>query len=90
MAMDLNEDSATKKKEPDRVLIPGKPDFEQCDNRVISARYSALTFVPVVRIYHQNLMTSIRVNDYSRKQKISLLLVVDLDHHLFYSLSLLI
>jgi len=37
-----------KKKEPDRILIPGKPNLERCDNKVISARYTALTFVPVV------------------------------------------
>ena len=37
------------KKEPDRILIAGKPDYEQCDNKVVSARYSLLTFLPVVR-----------------------------------------
>ena len=37
------------KKEPDRVLVAGQPDYEQCDNKVISARYSLLTFLPVVR-----------------------------------------
>jgi hypothetical protein len=38
-----------KVKEPDRVLIPGRPDLEQCDNKVVSARYTAVTFLPVVR-----------------------------------------
>lgn len=37
------------KKEPDRVLIAGKPDYERCDNKVVSARYTPLTFLPVVR-----------------------------------------
>jgi hypothetical protein len=38
-----------KVKELDRVLIPGRPDLEQCDNKVVSARYTAVTFLPVVR-----------------------------------------
>lgn len=38
-----------KAKAPDRVLIPGRPDLEQCDNKVVSARYTAVTFLPVVR-----------------------------------------
>jgi hypothetical protein len=38
-----------KVKEPDRVLIPGKPDLERCDNKVVSARYNVVTFLPVVR-----------------------------------------
>jgi hypothetical protein len=37
-----------KAKEPDRVLIAGKPDLDRCDNKVISARYTALNFLPVV------------------------------------------
>ena len=39
----------SKAKEPDRVLICGKPDFDRCDNQVTTARYTALTFFPVVR-----------------------------------------
>ena len=38
-----------KVKQPDRVLIPGRPDLERCDNKVVSARYTAVTFLPVVR-----------------------------------------
>lgn len=38
------------KKEPDRILIPGRPDLERCDNRVISARYSFYNFVPVATL----------------------------------------
>jgi hypothetical protein len=38
-----------KAKEPDRVLICGRPDFDRCDNQVTTARYTALTFLPVVR-----------------------------------------
>ncbi len=38
-----------KVKEPDRVLVPGRPDLERCDNKVVSARYTAVTFLPVVR-----------------------------------------
>jgi hypothetical protein len=37
-----------KAKEPDRVLICGRPDFDRCDNKVTTARYTALTFLPVV------------------------------------------
>jgi len=33
--------------EPDRILLPGQPNFDKCDNKVISARYTALTFLPV-------------------------------------------
>ena len=40
------------KKEPDRVLIVGKPDSDRCDNKVVSARYTLLTFFPIVRCYH--------------------------------------
>lgn len=39
-----------KKKEPDRILIAGKPDTERCNNKVVSARYTPLNFFPVVRI----------------------------------------
>jgi hypothetical protein len=37
-----------KKKVPDRVLLAGKPDYERCDNKVLSARYTPLNFFPVV------------------------------------------
>ena len=40
-----------KEKEPDRVLIPGKPDLDRCDNKVVSARYTIYNFLPVVRVY---------------------------------------
>jgi magnesium-transporting ATPase (P-type) len=33
-------------KAADRLLLLGLPDLARCDNRVISARYSALTFLP--------------------------------------------
>lgn len=44
---------AKKKKEiqPDRILLPGKPNYEHCDNKVVSARYTLVTFFPVVRTY---------------------------------------
>lgn len=38
-----------KVKVPDRVLLPGLPNLERCDNKVVSARYTAITFFPVVR-----------------------------------------
>jgi hypothetical protein len=34
--------------EPDRVLICGRPDFARCDNQVRTARYTLVTFLPVV------------------------------------------
>lgn len=37
-----------KDKEPDRILLPGKPDFDRCDNKVVSARYTIYNFLPVV------------------------------------------
>ena len=37
-------------KAPDRVLIAGKPDLERCDNKVVSARYTLVSFLPVVCI----------------------------------------
>jgi len=37
-----------KEKEPDRILLPGKPDLERCDNKVVSARYTIYNFIPVV------------------------------------------
>ena len=39
-----------KAKEPDRILIAGKPDLDRCNNEVVSARYTALNFIPVVRV----------------------------------------
>jgi hypothetical protein len=62
--MESNQDAETKKeatkpfeptqpkqlaRRPDRVLITGKADLDQCDNKVISARYTLLSFLPVVR-----------------------------------------
>jgi hypothetical protein len=35
-------------KEPDRILHPGTPDLDRCDNKVVSARYSFYTFFFVV------------------------------------------
>lgn len=35
-------------KEADRVLLPGRADLERCDNKVVSARYTAFSFLPVV------------------------------------------
>jgi hypothetical protein len=34
--------------EPDRVLVCGRPDFARCDNQVRTARYTLVTFLPVV------------------------------------------
>lgn len=39
-----------KDKEPDRILIPGKPDYDRCDNKVVSARYTLYNFLPVVSL----------------------------------------
>lgn len=37
----------------ERILIAGKADYDRCDNKVKSARYTLLTFFPKVRpIYH--------------------------------------
>uniref|UniRef100_A0A7S3KZS3 P-type sodium-transporting ATPase4 n=1 Tax=Amphora coffeiformis TaxID=265554 RepID=A0A7S3KZS3_9STRA len=36
-----------KEKEPDRILLPGKPDLDRCDNKVVSARYTIYNFIPV-------------------------------------------
>ena len=35
--------------EPDRILIPGKPDVERCDNKVVSAKYTIWNFFFKVR-----------------------------------------
>jgi hypothetical protein len=34
----------------DRVLVAGRPDFERCDNKVLTAKYSLLTFLPIVSL----------------------------------------
>ncbi|KAL7578624.1 hypothetical protein ACA910_009770 [Epithemia clementina (nom. ined.)] len=49
-----NDNNNNNMMEPDRrrILLPGKPDMERCDNRVISARYTALSFFPMA-IYEQ-------------------------------------
>jgi hypothetical protein len=36
-------------KKADRILIAGKADLDQCDNQVISARYTIYSFFPLVR-----------------------------------------
>lgn len=33
--------------EADRVLVAGRPDYERCDNVVVSARYTLYNFLPV-------------------------------------------
>jgi hypothetical protein len=35
-------------KEPDRTLVPGRSDFDRCDNKVVSARFTVLNFIPKV------------------------------------------
>jgi hypothetical protein len=35
----------------DCVLIAGKPNYEKCDNKVKSARYTMLNFFPKVRLF---------------------------------------
>ena len=35
-------------KKADRILITGRADYDQCDNQVISARYTLLSFFPLV------------------------------------------
>jgi len=37
------------KAESDRILVVGKGEFDRCDNEVISARYTVLSFFPKVR-----------------------------------------
>jgi hypothetical protein len=34
--------------EPDRVLVVGQPNLDECDNKVISARYTVWSFLPKV------------------------------------------
>ncbi|KAL7575732.1 hypothetical protein ACA910_003065 [Epithemia clementina (nom. ined.)] len=43
-------DEPQRKKEPDHILLPGKPDLERCDNRVVSARYTPYSFIPVATL----------------------------------------
>jgi hypothetical protein len=34
--------------EADRLLVLGRPDYDRCDNKVVSARYTIYNFLPVV------------------------------------------
>ena len=34
--------------EPERILIPGKANLHRCDNKVVSAKYTAWNFFPLV------------------------------------------
>lgn len=34
--------------ETNRILIAGRPEFEQCDNTVKTSKYTILSFLPVV------------------------------------------
>lgn len=43
-----------KEVEKGRVLLPGIPDFERCDNKVVSARYKPWSFVFVVRAQRED------------------------------------
>jgi len=35
-------------KEEDRQLVVGRPDYFQCDNSVVTSKYTLLTFLPIV------------------------------------------
>ena len=35
--------------ETERVLTAGRPNFDRCDNKIITAKYTALSFLPMVR-----------------------------------------
>jgi len=35
------------KDEDDRVLLAGKPDYERCDNKICTSKYTLLSFLPV-------------------------------------------
>jgi hypothetical protein len=39
-------------KKADRILIAAKGELDQCDNKVVSARYTLITFFPLVRSKH--------------------------------------
>jgi len=34
----------------DRILVAGRPAFNRTDNKVLTSKYTALTFVPIVRV----------------------------------------
>jgi hypothetical protein len=34
----------------DRILVAGRPNFNRCDNMIVTSKYNAWTFLPVVRI----------------------------------------
>ena len=40
----------------DRILIPGKPEMERCDNQVVSAKYTAWDFFPKVSTIYLSLI----------------------------------
>lgn len=42
------------KKAPDRILTPGLPNYERCNNEVTTSRYTAWTFLPVVSVKGSN------------------------------------
>lgn len=37
------------KDEAPRILLAGKPDYERCDNKISTSKYSLATFIPAVR-----------------------------------------
>ena len=39
---------APKEEEGDRTLVAGRPDEEQCDNKVTTSKYTVISFIPVV------------------------------------------
>lgn len=42
--------------EADRLLIPGKPDEDRCDNKVVSARYTVYNFLFIVSAMSRRLL----------------------------------
>ena len=40
--------------ETERILVAGRPDYSRCDNTVITAKFTAWTFLPLVSLIANN------------------------------------
>ena len=43
--------SHSKVEDSDRVLVAGRPNYNRCDNVIVTSKYTVWSFLPVVRLY---------------------------------------
>ena len=46
----MGKDRNDEVEEKDRILIAGRPNYNRTNNMVRTSKYTALTFIPIVRV----------------------------------------